>query len=93
MVIAGTDKGKTGVVTAAFPDMNKVLVEGVNMKKKHQRPKRSNQKGQVVEKNFPIHVSNVMMVDPKTNTQTRIGVVRKEGKRSRITKKSQSELV
>ncbi len=93
MVITGKDKGKTGSVTAAFPKTNQVLVEGVNIKKKHQKPRRGGQKGQILDKAFPLHVSNVMIVDPKSGKQTRVGISRKGGKRSRITKKSQSEIV
>jgi large subunit ribosomal protein L24 len=93
IVVAGKDRGKTGTVTAAFPKMNSLIVEGVNMKKKHQRPRRGGQKGQVIEIPHPIHVSNVMLVDPKSGKQTRVGIARKDGKRSRITKKSKSELV
>jgi len=93
VVISGKDKGKTGAVTLAFPKTNMVLVEGVNVKKKHQKPRRGGQKGQVVDKGYPIHVSNVMIVDPKGGKPTRVGLVRKDGKRTRVTKKSQSELV
>jgi len=93
VVISGKDKGKTGTVTAAFPKENKVLVDGVNIKKKHQRPRRGGQKGQILDKGFPIHASNVMIVDPKSGKRTRIGITRKDGKRARITKKSQAEIV
>ncbi len=93
VVISGKDKGKTGTVTAAFPRENMVLVEGVNIKKKHQRPRRGGQKGQVVDKGFPIHVSNVMIADPKSGKPTRVAIVRKGDKRTRITKKTQSEIV
>ncbi len=61
IVIAGKDKGKTGKVVAAFPKQDLVLVEGVNMHKKHQRAGRSGAKGQVIEKAMPVHVSNVMI--------------------------------
>lgn len=93
VVIAGKDKGKTGTVTVALPKTNQVVVEGVNIKKKHQKARRGGQKGQVVEKALPIHVSNVMIVDPKSGKRTRLGFTRKDGKRTRITKKSKSELV
>lgn len=63
IVIAGQDKGKTGKVVLAMPKLNKILVEGVNMKKKHQRKMRENQKGQVIEKPKPIDVSNVKLAD------------------------------
>lgn len=59
IVIAGKDKGKTGKVLKAFPKLDMVLVDGVNIKKKHQRATKSNSKGQIVEKALPIHVSNV----------------------------------
>ena len=61
-VITGADKGKSGKVVLALPEKNKVIVEGVNRHKHHQRPKRANQKGQVVEKAMPIHVSNVRLM-------------------------------
>ena len=59
VVLAGKDKGKVGKILKAFPKEDKVLVEGVNAKKVHQRPKKSGEKGTTIEKNFPIHVSNV----------------------------------
>ena len=93
IVISGKDRGKTGTISEAFPKMNRVLIEGVNVKKKHQRPTgRNARKGQILEKAFPIHVSNVMLIDPKTGKGTRVGIIRKEGKRVRITKKSGQEL-
>mgnify|MGYP001591681833 CR=1 FL=1 len=60
-VITGADKGKSGKVVLALPQENKIIVEGVNRRKHHQRAKRANQKGQVVEKSMPIHVSNVRL--------------------------------
>lgn len=57
-ILAGADKGKTGKVLRAFPAMDKILVEGVNVKKTHQRARQQGKKGEVVEKSFPIHVSN-----------------------------------
>ena len=61
-VIAGADKGKSGKVVLALPKEDKVIIEGVNRHKRHQKPKRANQKGQVVEKAMPVHVSNVRLV-------------------------------
>ena len=58
-VLTGKDKGKIGKILKAFPKKNSVLVEGVNLKKVHQRAKKSGSKGTIIEKNFPIHVSNV----------------------------------
>lgn len=62
IVLAGKDKGKKGKVSKAFPALDKVLVEGVNKFKKHQRPKKSNEKGQIIEIERPIHVSNVKKI-------------------------------
>lgn len=92
VVIAGKDRGKTGTVSEAFPDTHQVLVEGVNIKKKHVRSREKGKPGQVVEKPLPIHASNVMLVDPKTNKRTRIGFERKDGARVRIAKKSGQEV-
>lgn len=91
MVVAGKDRGTVGEVTNVFAAENKVIVSGVNMVKRHKRAQ-GGVKGQIVEKPMPIDASNVMFVDPKTNTPTRIGIVRKEGKRVRVTKKSGSEI-
>lgn len=61
IVLAGKDKGKTGKILKAFPKEDKVLVEGANLKKVHERPKKSGDKGSIIEKSFPIHVSNVKL--------------------------------
>jgi large subunit ribosomal protein L24 len=63
IVVTGKDKGKKGKVVKAFPKENLVIVEGVNISKKHQRPNRSNQKGQIIDKTMPIDASNVMKLD------------------------------
>ncbi len=90
MIIAGKDKGKTAKVLRVFPDLDKVLVEGVNKLKKNQRATKSGQKGQIIEKEYPIHVSNVAFIDPKTKKATRIGKKEVKGKMVRVTKKSGS---
>lgn len=64
-VITGKDKGKTGVIVKAFPKLEKVLVEGVNKKKLHKRPRKSNEKGKIIEQAAPIHVSNVRLSKEK----------------------------
>jgi len=92
VVIAGKDRGKTGIISRAFPQTKQVLVEGVNIKKKHLKSRKKDTHGQVVEKPHPVHASNVMLVDAKTNTGTRIGIVRKDGIRVRIAKKSGQEI-
>jgi large subunit ribosomal protein L24 len=72
LVIAGKDKGKTGKVTQAFPKESKVLISGINMRKKHQKARKSGEKGQILDVAFPIHVSNVMLVtDSGKRTRTR----------------------
>ncbi|OGD68408.1 50S ribosomal protein L24 [Candidatus Campbellbacteria bacterium RIFCSPHIGHO2_12_FULL_35_10] len=90
IVIAGKDKGKTGKVLKAFPAEDMVVVEGVNIKKKHQKATRGGKKGQVIEKTFPIHVSNVMLSDPKSNKPTRIGKKKVGDKFVRVAKKSET---
>ncbi len=92
IVVTGKDKGKTGKVTKVFPKENRVLVAGVNMKKKHQKARRSNEKGQIVESAYPIHISNVMFLDQKTGKPTRIGKKLIDGKMVRISKKSNIEI-
>ena len=95
IVIAGKDKGKTGKVLRTDPGRDRVYVEGLNMVKRHQRPNpaRPNAQVGVIEKEGPIHVSNVAIVDPKEKKPTRVGVRRGEdGSRMRVTKRSGAEL-
>jgi len=63
LILSGDDKGKTGKVLKAFPSLNKVVVEGINTVKKHERPKKQGSKGQVVERPMPMHASKVMKAD------------------------------
>lgn len=91
MVIAGKDKGKTGKVISAYPGDDKVLIEGVNVLKKVIKRTKT-EKGGFKDVTRPIHVSNVMLMDPKDNKPTRVGIIRKDGKRIRVTKKSGTEL-
>ncbi|PYI50129.1 50S ribosomal protein L24 [Paenibacillus flagellatus] len=89
MVITGKDKGKKGRVIAAYPRENRVLVEGVNMVKKHQKPNQQNPQGGILNQEAPIHVSNVMLIDPKSGQPTRVGYkVLDNGTKVRIAKKS-----
>lgn len=92
IIIAGKDRGKKGKVVHALPKDHMVVVEGVNVRKKHQRAGKGRQKGQIIEIAMPVHISNVMIVDPKTGKQTRIGKKMAGGKRVRIAKKSGVEL-
>jgi len=91
-VIAGKDKGKTGTVIRAFPREDKVIVEGLNMTKKHQRATSQNRKGQIIGKAMPLDVSNVMVVDPKSGKPTRVRISKEGGERVRIAVKSGSKL-
>jgi large subunit ribosomal protein L24 len=91
MVIAGKDKGKTGKVIRTDPKKDRVFVEGLNMVKRHQRPLagRPNMPVGVIEKEGPIHVSNVALLDPRDRKPTRVGVVRNEqGVRVRVARRS-----
>jgi large subunit ribosomal protein L24 len=95
VVIGGKDAGKTGRVVRTEPRKGRVYVEGLNIVKRHERPRsvkdaeRGGQIGGIVEKEGPIHVSNVMLLDPKDNKPTRVGVRRDEGgKRERFARRS-----
>ncbi|WP_394239251.1 50S ribosomal protein L24 [Niallia oryzisoli] len=88
MVISGKDKGKTGVILAAFPKKDRVLVEGVNIVKKHSKPSQMNPQGGIFNQEAPIHVSNVMPIDPKSGEPTRVGIKEVNGKNVRYAKKS-----
>ena len=93
VVIAGKDKGKEGVVQAVYPKVNKVVVEGVNTHKKHQKPTQQNPEGTIVEMYVPIDISNVAIVDPKTKKASRVGyALDKDGNKIRISKASGSKL-
>jgi large subunit ribosomal protein L24 len=89
IITSGKDKGKTGKVVHALPREDRVVVEGVNIRKVHQKPRQTGQKGQIVEITMPVNVSNVALIDPKTKKATRIGFSFDEkGKKTRITKAS-----
>ncbi|MDD9272104.1 50S ribosomal protein L24 [Paenibacillus sp. GCM10023248] len=88
-VITGKDKGKKGRVIAAYPRENRVLVEGVNMVKKHAKPSQQNPQGGILTQEAAIHVSNVMLIDPKSGKPTRVGYkVLDNGTKVRVAKKS-----
>ena len=95
MITGGKDAGKTGRVTRTEPKRDRVYVENLNIVKRHERPRsvkdaqRGGEVGGIVEKEGPIHVSNVMLLDPKDNKPTRVGVRRdKGGKRERFSKRT-----
>lgn len=87
VVIAGSSKGTKGEVLEVLPKQNRVIVEQANTVKKHQKPTQDNPGG-IIEKAAPIHISNVMLVDPKTGEATRIGRKEVDGKLERYSKKS-----
>ena len=95
IVIAGKDKGKTAKVVKAFPKEDLVVVEGVNMRKKHERARKSNSKGQIVEKAMPIHVSNVMVLEGKKGVRVGkkvIGLPGQGDKKVRVSRKTGKEI-
>jgi large subunit ribosomal protein L24 len=95
VVITGKDKGKSGKVLRVDVKNSKVYVEGINIVKRHQRPTpgRPNAPVGVIEKEGPVHVSNVAILDPKDKKPTRVGIVRRDdGRRIRVTKRSGTEL-
>lgn len=92
IVIAGNDKGKVGVVEKAFPKLNKVVVNGVNLRKKHQKPRQNNPEGQIVEIYAPIDVSNIAYYDTKAKKASRIGYRIVDGKKVRYSKETDKQI-
>ena len=91
-VIAGSSKGKEGTITQILREENKIVIEGVNMVKKHVKPNGQNE-GSIVDREAPIHASNAMIIEPKSGKTSRIGhEVDKNGKKVRVTKKSNEKL-
>ena len=97
-IIAGKDRGRTGRVLRVDPRAQKVYVEGANIVKRHMRPRtlrdtqRAQELGGIIEKEGPIHVSNVMLIDPDSGEPTRVGVKREGARRVRVAKKSGKEI-
>jgi large subunit ribosomal protein L24 len=94
VVVGGKDRGKKGKVLRVEPRKNRLYVEGLNIIKRHQRPRqvagaqRAEQVGGVIEREGPIHISNVMAVDPKDGKPTRLGIEIEDGKRYRVARRS-----
>lgn len=89
VVIAGKERGKAGSIVRVFPRENLVVLDGMNLSKRHHRPSARNRKGQIVERAMPMHASNVQLLDPKSGKPTRIKIVRgKDGGRERVAVKS-----
>jgi large subunit ribosomal protein L24 len=97
-IITGKDKGKTGRVLRVDPDKHRVYVEGANIIKRHTRPRslrdtqRAQELGGIIEKEGPIHVSNVMLIDPDSGEPTRVAITRQGTRRVRVAKKSGKEI-
>ena len=92
IVLAGKDKGKKGKIIKMLPQLNKAIVSDINKVKKHQKPG-NNEPGGIVEKEMPIHISNLNYFDPKLNTAAKVGYkFNKEGKKIRINKKNGKEI-
>ena len=92
LIISGKDRGKKGKILDVFPKEARVVVEGVNIRKKHVKPKRSGEKGQVVEMPVPLAVANVKLICPKCVQPTRVGYKIVEDKKYRICKKCGVEI-
>jgi large subunit ribosomal protein L24 len=98
VVISGKDRGRTGKVLRVDPKKSRVYVEGLNIIKRHTRPSQvpnattADQLGGVIEKEGPIHISNVMLIDPKDKKPTRVGISREGDARSRVSRRSGTKL-
>lgn len=89
VVVAGKERGKRGKVLRVIPGKGRVLIERVNMMKKHQRPTQKLRQGGIIEREGPIHLSNVMLLDPQTDKPTRVGVrTLTDGRKARVARKS-----
>ncbi len=98
-VIAGKDKGRTGRVLRVDPKREKVFVEGMNIQKRHVKPRvfqdtqmANAATGGIIESEGPIHVSNVMLLDPESGDPTRVGIKREDGQRKRVARRSGAEI-
>jgi large subunit ribosomal protein L24 len=93
IVISGKDRGKTGKVLRVDPGKDRVYVTGLNIIKRHTKPSQTatgTQVGGVIEREGPIHVSNVMLIDPKDKKRTRVGISREDGRRTRVSRRTGS---
>ncbi|MCQ2134740.1 MAG: 50S ribosomal protein L24 [Bacteroidales bacterium] len=91
-VNAGNDKGKTGKVLEVVREKDRIVIEGINMVKKHTKPNAQHPQGGIVEQEAAIHISNVQLIDPSTNKPTKVGYKTVDGKKVRIAKKSGEEI-
>lgn len=92
VVLTGKDRGKQAKVLNIFPKKEKILLEGLNLYKRHERPRKAGQKGQIVERAMPLHISNVLLFCPKCKKGVRVGAVLTDGKKLRVCKKCKSTI-
>ena len=92
VLLSGKDKGKSGIVLEVRPDEQRVLVEGLNLMKRHTKPRPPNEPGGVIERPAPIHLSNISLIDPKDKRPTRVRIEEIDGKRVRIAVRSGEKL-
>src|SRR3989344_2574781 len=92
LVISGKDKKRTAKILRAFPKEGMILIDGINLKSKHLRPKKQGEKGQVIKIPLPMTVANVKLVCPKCSKAVRVGYKISDGKKFRVCKKCQSEV-
>jgi large subunit ribosomal protein L24 len=98
IVISGKDRGKTGKVTRVEPDKQRVYIEGLNMVKRHEKPRqvagaqRAQTVGGVIERPGPIHISNVALIDPKDKRPTRVSIERVDGRAFRVARRSKQRI-
>lgn len=91
-IIAGKDKGKNGKVLRVFSERNKILVDGLNLFKKHVKPKKQGQKGEIILVSRPVDISNVMIICSSCQKATKIGYQIEDNQKTRICKKCQSKI-
>jgi large subunit ribosomal protein L24 len=92
IIITGKDKGKKGKIVRVLVSVNKVIIEGANMMKRHQRPRKSGEKGSMKNIEMPLNASNVMILDPKSGKPTRLGKKKVGDKMVRVSRKSNQEI-
>jgi large subunit ribosomal protein L24 len=92
LVLSGNDKGKTGEVLEIIPKTQKIIVKGINIRKKHVKPRKAGEEGGIIASEFPIHISKVNVVCPKCQKATRVGYVIENGEKVRVCKKCGAKL-
>ena len=92
IVLSGNDKGKTGEILEIIPSTQKVIVKGVNIRKKHVKPRKAGEEGGIIPSEYPIHISKVNVVCPKCGKASKIGYVIEDGKKVRVCKKCGAKL-